>query len=154
MRIIQKLRKKKNTLKESLLKSIIYRIITITLGMLVGLILTRNIIDALYITLITESVQFGNYFIYESVWTNYHDKKLRREIEKTKEVDVKLDFDLLKEISFEFSQTSVYVREAYDSIMTYFEKLLQNENLTEIHHDIQRDKNYFELKHKDMSFIR
>jgi len=91
---------------------------------------------------------------YETIWTNYHDKRLRDKIERTREVDVKLDFDLLKEISFEFSQTDTYAKEAYEPILSFFEKLLQNENLTEIQEEVQRDKNYFVLKHKDRSFMR
>ena len=121
--------------------------------MLVLLTVTGDVIAAFSIGLVTETVQFINYFFYESIWTNYHDKRLRLKIERTREVDIKLDFDLLKEISFEFSQTNTYVKEAYESILTFFENLLQNENLAEIHEDIQRDKNFFELKHKDRSFM-
>jgi len=102
----------------------------------------------------TEIVQFINYFFYESIWTNYHDKRLRAKIERTREVDIKLDFDLLKDISFEFSQTDTYVKEAYEHILSFFAKLLQNETLAEIHEDIRRDTNFFELKHKDRSFMQ
>ncbi len=154
MKLIQKLIKKKETLKESFFKSVIYRIITIFLGMLVIFILTGNLIAAFSIGFVTESVQFINYFFYEAIWTNYHDKRLRIKIERTRKVDIKLDFDLLKEISFEFSQTDTYVKEPYESIMSFFENLLKNENLAEIYEDIQRDKVYFELKHKDRSFMR
>jgi len=122
--------------------------------MLVILLVTGNIFAAFSIGFATETVQFINYFVYETIWTNYHDKRLRIKIEKTREVDIKLDFDLLKEISFEFSQTDTYAKEAYEPILSYFEKLLQNENLAEIHQDIQRDKNYFELKHKDRHFMQ
>jgi hypothetical protein len=72
----------------------------------------------------------------------------------TREIDVKLDFDLLKDISFEFSQTDTYIKEAHDSILAFFEKLLQNKNLDEIQEDILRDKNYFKLKHKNRSFMQ
>jgi len=154
MKLIQKLIKKKETFKESFFKSIIYRIITIFLGMIVALTLTGDMIFALSIGFATETVQFVNYFVYETIWTNYHDKRLRIKIERTREVDVKLDFDLLKGISFEFSQTNTYVKEAYESIISFFEKLIQNENLVEIHEDVQRDKIYFELKHKDRRFMR
>ena len=122
--------------------------------MLVILIVTGDLLAAFSIGFATETVQFINYFFYETIWTNYHDKRLRIKIERTRKVDINLDFDLLKEISFEFSQTDTYVKEAYEPILSYFEKLLQNENLTEIHEDIQRDKEYFELKHKDRSFMR
>ena len=122
--------------------------------MIVAFTLTGDVIFALSIGLATETVQFVNYFVYETIWTNYHDKRLRIKIEKTREVDIKLDFDLLREISFEFCQTDTYVKDAYESILSFFEKLLNNENLTEIHDDIQRDKEYFEVKHKERSFMR
>ena len=155
MKIIQKLKEKKETIKESLFKSVIYRIITIFLGMLVLLILTGgDVIAAFLAGLATETVQFINYFVYETIWTNYHDKRLRIKIEKTREVDIKLDFDFLKEMSFEFSQTDTYDKEAYESVLSFFDKLLQNKNLIEIQEEVQRDKNYFELRHKARSFRR
>jgi uncharacterized membrane protein len=154
MKLIEKLIKKKDALKESFFKSVIYRIITIFLGMLVIFVVTGDLFAAFSLGFATETVQFINYFFYESIWTNYHDKRLRLKIERTREVDVKLDFDLLKDISFEFSQTNTYVKEAYDPMLSFFEKLLHNETLAEIHEDVQRDKNYFELKHKDRSFMQ
>lgn len=122
--------------------------------MLVILVVTGDLLAALSLGIATETVQFINYFFYEAIWTNYHDKRLRLKIERTRKVDIKLDFDLLKEFSFEFSQTDTYVKEAHESILSFFEKLLQNDNLAEIHEDIQRDKTYFELKHKDRSFMQ
>ncbi len=38
--------------------------------------------------------------------------------------------------------------------MAFFENLLKNENLAEIHEEIQRDRIYFELKHKDRQFMQ
>ena len=154
MKLIQKLLKKKEIIKESFFKSVIYRIITILLGMLVIFIVTGNLFAAFSIGFATETVQFVNYFFYEAVWTNYHDKRLRSKIERTRKVDIKLDFDLLKDISFEFSQTDTYTKEAYESILSFFNNLIQNEILSEIHEDIQRDKNYFELKHENRNFMR
>ncbi len=154
MKLIQKIIQKKETIKESFFKSVIYRIITIFLGMLVIFIVTGNVLAAFSIGFATETVQFVYYFFYEAVWTHYHDKRLRIKIERTRKVDIKLDFDLLKEISFEFSQTDTYVKEPYESIMSFFENLLQNENLAEIHEEIQRDRIYFELKHKNREFMK
>jgi len=154
MKLIQKLIQKKETIKESFFKSVIYRIITIFLGMLVILAVTGDLFAAFSIGFATETVQFIYYFFYEAIWTHYHDKRLRIKIERTRKVDINLDFDLLKEISFEFSQTDTYVKEPYESIMSFFFYLLQNENLAEIHDDLQRDKTYFELKHKNRGFMR
>jgi uncharacterized membrane protein len=154
MKLIQKLIQKKETIKESFFKSVLYRIITIFLGMLVIFIVTGNVLAAFSIGFATETVQFIYYFFYEAVWTHYHDKRLRIKIERTRKVDVKLDFNLLKEISFEFSQTDTYVKEPYESILSFFETLLQNENLVEIKEEIQRDRIYFELKHKNRGFMK
>ena len=122
--------------------------------MLVILAVTGDLIAAFSIGFATETVQFIYYFFYEAVWTHYHDKRLRIKIERTRKVDVKLDFNLLKEISFEFSKTDTYVKEPYESILSFFETLLQNENLVEIHEEIQRDRIYFELKHKNRGFMK
>ena len=153
MQLIEKLILKKETLKESFFKSIIYRVITIIIGMLIALIVTGDLVTAFSLGIATETVQFVYYFVYEAIWTHYHDKRLRVKIIMTKQVNIKFDFDMLKEISFDFSQTNTFVKEAYESTISFFEKLLENENLAEIHEDIQRDKNYFELKHKNRSFM-
>ena len=100
--------------------------------MLVALIITGDIIAALSLGLVTESVQFINYFIYETIWTNYHDKRLRKKIELMREVDIKFDFDLIKDMSYEFSQTKTFIKEYYDSILSFFDKLLENQYLKEI----------------------
>jgi uncharacterized membrane protein len=142
----------RENLKESLLKSIIYRIITIKLGILVVYIITGSLVAALSLGLITESVQFINYFVYESVWINFHDKRLKKRIEEMREVDVKFDFDLIKDMSYEFSQTNTFVKEHYNSILKLLDNLLKNNYLNEIHDVILRDKTYFEIKHKDRNF--
>jgi uncharacterized membrane protein len=152
MQLVKKLISKKETLKESFLKSVIYRIITIALGMLVVLIVTGDLVAAFSLGIATEAVQFVNYFVYEAIWTYYHDKRLKTQILMTKQVNLKFDFKLLKEISFDFSQTNTFIKEAYESTVSFFDKLLQNENLSEIHEDIQRDKNFFVLQHKNRSF--
>ncbi len=57
MKLIQKLIKKKDTIKESFFKSVIYRIITIFLGMLVLLAATGDVMAAFTIGFATETVQ-------------------------------------------------------------------------------------------------
>ncbi len=120
--------------------------------MLVAFIITECLAAALSLGLITEAIQFINYFIYQSVWTNFHDKRLKRKILETKEVDIKFDFELIKEISYEFSQTNTFLKEIYDSILRFFDKILQNKYLGEIYDIILKDKTYFELKHERRSF--
>ncbi|MFX1479593.1 MAG: DUF2061 domain-containing protein [Promethearchaeota archaeon] len=152
MKLKDKLIKQKEVFKESFIKSLIYRVITITLGMLVALIVTGSFTIALSVGVVTEIVQFINYFIYESIWTNFHDKRLRRKIEEMKEINLKFDFDLIKEISYEFSQTETFIEDIYESILRFYDKLLSNQYIDEIREDILRDKRYFEKKHEKRSF--
>ena len=68
MKLIQKLIEKKDTIKESFFKSVICRLITIFLGMLILLILTGgDVIAAFFTGLATETVQFIDYFVYETI---------------------------------------------------------------------------------------
>ncbi|MFW9878998.1 MAG: DUF2061 domain-containing protein [Candidatus Thorarchaeota archaeon] len=152
MKLKDKLIKQKEVFKESFIKSLIYRVITITLGMLVALIVTGSLTIALSVGVVTEIVQFINYFIYESIWTNFHDKRLRKKIEELKEINLKFDFDLIKEISYEFSQTETFIEDIYESILRFYDKLLSNQYVDEIREDILRDKKYFEKKHEKRSF--
>jgi uncharacterized membrane protein len=66
--------------------------------MLVILLVTGDLIAAFSIGFATETVQFINYFVYETIWTNYHDKRLRIKIERTREVDIKLKTFLLNSL--------------------------------------------------------
>jgi uncharacterized membrane protein len=152
MKLKDKLIKQKEVFKESFIKSLIYRVITITLGMLVALIVTGSFTIALSVGVVTEIVQFINYFIYESIWTNYHDKRLKKKIEELKEINLKFDFDLIKEISYEFSQTETFIEDIYESILRFYDKLLSNQYVDEIREDILRDKRYFKKKHEKRSF--
>lgn len=149
----KKLIESKENLKESFLKSIIYRIITVFLGMIVALIITGDLAAALSLGLITESIQFVNYFVYEAIWLNFHDKRLRKKIEEMREVDIKFDFNLIRDMSYEFSQTATFVKENYNAILRFFDNLLKNKHLNEIHEVILRDKTYFEIKHENRSFM-
>ena len=67
--------------------------------MLVAFIITGSLATAFSLGIITETVQFIYYFIYEAVWTRQHDKRLMRKIVSMGEVDIKFDFDLIKDIS-------------------------------------------------------
>ena len=70
MQLIEKLILKKETLKESFFKSIIYRVITIIIGMLIALIVTGDLVTAFSLGIATETVQFVYYFVYEAIWTH------------------------------------------------------------------------------------
>jgi hypothetical protein len=56
MKLIEKLIKNKETLKESFFKSVIYRIITVFLGMLVILTVTGDLFAAFSIGFATETI--------------------------------------------------------------------------------------------------
>ncbi|MFX1288562.1 MAG: DUF2061 domain-containing protein, partial [Promethearchaeota archaeon] len=66
--------------KNSLIKSIIYRGITLVLGTITAYILTGSIAVATGTALFTEIVQGINYFIYELVWSNVSRRKLEKRI--------------------------------------------------------------------------
>ena len=71
--------------KDTLIKSLIYRSITVLIGMLMAFILTHSIAIATSIGILTEVVQGVNYFIYELIWSNISRRKLeKRIIEKIK----------------------------------------------------------------------
>lgn len=65
----------------------------------------------------------------------------------------KFDFDLIKNMSYEFSQTATFVKENYEAILRFFYNILKNKHLNEIHDVILRDKTYFEIKHEKRSFL-
>ena len=86
--------------KESLIKSLIYRSITLVLGTLTAYILTRSIAIATGTALLTETVQVINYFAYELTWSNISrrrfEKKIINQIKK-REIDLRLDFSSIKD---------------------------------------------------------
>ena len=142
-------------LLRSLVKSIIYRIITIGLGFLVTYLITGSIADALSIGLTTESLQFGYYLGFESVWSHYDEKRLRKLISKEfrdREVDVKLTLGALTDMAKEFSQVDTFIPEVYKSIKGFFDRMLENVQLKELHEDFEKYKRSFESLHKGRGF--
>ncbi|MFX1312185.1 MAG: DUF2061 domain-containing protein [Promethearchaeota archaeon] len=136
--------------KESVIKTIIYRAITLVLGTLTVYFLTGNIALATGAALLTEAVQSINYFIYELIWSNIARKKLEKELLeriKRREITLKINFEPIKEISYELSQIDTFVPKLYLSVLHFFDSMLKNEELEEIHEEIQKYKQNFERVH-------
>lgn len=136
--------------KEALVKSLIYRGITLVLGTLTAYILTGSIAIATGTALLTEAVQAVNYFVYELIWSNVSRRRLEKEIlqkVKNREIDLKIDFASIKELAYEFSQVDTFVPKLYLSVLNFFNRMLENEQLEEIHEDLEKYKKYFLTTH-------
>jgi len=136
--------------KESVIKSIIYRAITLILGTLTVYIITGSIALATGAAILTEAVQAVNYFVYELIWSNIARKKLEKEILerlKRREINLKINFEPIREISYELSQIDTFVPKLYLSVLHFYESLLKNEELKEIHEELQVYKENFERVH-------
>lgn len=140
--------------KESLLKSIIYRIVTLMLGGLVAFFVTGDTGQALILTLITEFVQFINYFVFETIWTNIRAWRLKQKIKEMamREIALTLDFESLKEISYELSRIDTFVNDLYISILNFYNRILKNENLKDIHEEVKEHKENFITIHSGRNF--
>jgi len=142
--------------KQSLIKSIIYRSITLALGTLTAYLITGSIAVATGTALLTEAVQSVNYFVYEMVWSNVSRRKLeKRIIEKIerREIELKLDFTSIKELAYQLSQIDTFVPEIYSSTKRIFNNMLKNENLAEIHEEIKKYKEYFKTVHSGRNIM-
>lgn len=144
------MKSKKIEWKESVIKSIIYRSITLLLGTLTAYIITGSVAIATGTALLTEAVQSVNYFIYELTWSNLSRRKFEKKIIeriKRKEINLKLDFSSIKELTYQLSQIDTFVPKLYISTIRIFNNMLENEELEEIHADIKKYKENFERVH-------
>jgi len=142
--------------KESLVKSIIYRAITLVLGTLTAYIITGSIEIATGTAILTETVQAGNYFIYELIWSNLSRRKLEEKIIediRKRQIDLKIDYNSIMEIAYHMSQVDTFIPKLYLSVKKFFNKLLENEQLEEIHEEIKKYKSYFETTHAKRKLI-
>lgn len=136
--------------KESVIKTLIYRAITLVLGTLTVYFITGSIALATGAALLTETVQGVNYFIYELIWSNIARKKLEQEILeriRRKEINLKINFEPIREISNELSQIDTFVPKLYLSVLHFFDSMLENEELQEIHKELQMHKDNFKRVH-------
>ncbi|MFX1323124.1 MAG: DUF2061 domain-containing protein [Promethearchaeota archaeon] len=142
--------------KKSLVKSIIYRSITLLLGTLTVYFVTGSIAIATGVAILTESVQAVNYFAYELIWSNIARKKIEKELLqkiKRREIELKIDFASIKDLAYELSQVDTFVPKLYLSVLNFFNKMLENEDLKEIHADLENYKNYFVKIHSGRKLI-
>ena len=108
--------------KESLVKSLIYRVLTVFLGFLTAYIVTGSLITALGVALLTEFVQFIFYFVYEIIWTNLITRK--RIIEEIKQtVELQLNYNVILELAYQISQTDTFVGEVYLSARNFLKTI-------------------------------
>jgi len=138
--------------KESLLKSVIYRIITVLLGFLTAFIITGELTLAIGVAFLTEAVQFINYFIFEVVWINLITKKRLEHIIRKKIIDIEIDYDSILELAYNLSRTDTYIKEVYDSALNFFTSILTNRQLTELHPKISDYYKFFERTHSNRQF--
>ena len=142
--------------KQSLIKSIIYRALTLMLGTLTAFLITGSIEIATGTALLTEAVQGVNYFFYELVWSNISRRKLKEKIIediRKRQIDLKIDYSSIMEIAYHMSQVDTFVPKLYLSVKNFFNKLLENEQLEEIHYEIEKYKSYFETTHSKRKLI-
>ena len=142
--------------KESVVKSVIYRTITLLLGTLTAYIITGSIFIATGTALLTEAVQSVNYFIYELTWSNLSRRRLEKRIIekiKRKEINLKLHFSSIKDLAYQLSQIDTFVPKLYISTLTIFNNMLKNPELEEIHADNKTFKEHFKTVHADRKFF-
>ncbi|TFF94059.1 MAG: DUF2061 domain-containing protein [Promethearchaeota archaeon] len=141
--------------KRSIIKTIIYRIITLFLGTLTAYIGTGDIASAGGVALLTEAVQSVNYFIYEAIWSHYEERRLRREIEEemiNREIEMTINLDFLRDLSYELSRMDTFVADVYSSIIDFYNRLLKNEEIQDIHDEVLKHKAHFKKVHEGRNF--
>ena len=137
--------------KESLVKSLIYRVLTVILGFLTAFFVTGSIIIALGVALLTELVQFVFYFVYEIIWTNLITRK--RIIEELKQtIDIQLNTNVILELAYQMSQIDTFIGEIYLSTRNFLKSILKNEALKEIHEEISKYYKHFLYTHENREF--
>ncbi|MCW4031839.1 MAG: DUF2061 domain-containing protein [Candidatus Bathyarchaeota archaeon] len=138
--------------RESIIKSLIYRAITLLLGTITAYLITGSIRIATGTAILTEAVQSVNYFIYELIWSNISRRKMERMLMqklKIKQVDLKIDYSSILDLAFELSQVDTFIPKVYLSTLAFFNRLLENDQLEEIHEKIEVHKERFKSVHSN-----
>ncbi len=136
--------------KESVIKSIIYRSITLVLGFLTAYLFIGSIAIATGTAILTEAVQSVNYFVYEITWSNISRRRFEKKIIekiKRKEINLKMDYSSVLELAYQLSQIDTFVPKLYLSVKRIFKNMLKNEELVEIHEEIRKFTESFEAVH-------
>ena len=141
---------KKVEWKSSLIKSLIYRGITLVLGTITAFLITGSIAIATGTALITEVVQGFFYFTYELIWSNISRRKLEQRILNSlqiREIDLKINYTSIEELAYVLSQIDTFVPKLYLSTLNILNSMLKNEELEEIREEIQKYKDSFQRVH-------
>ena len=136
--------------KASVIKSIVYRTITLGLGTLTAYLFLGSFALATGTAFLTESVQGVNYFIFELIWSTISRRRLERKFQekyKEKKVNLEIEFSSLKEIAYDLSNVDTFIPKIYLSTLNFFNHLLENDDLIEIHNEIQTYKDHFVQVH-------
>ena len=129
--------------KITLIKSLIYRVITITLGLLTAYIVTGDFETALGLSLITESIQSLNYFGFESLWGYFYEKRIREDISKEfkkREIDLKVTIENIIDITKGFSEMDTFNPKLYNSLINFFDSSINNQNLRDFESELTEAK--------------
>ena len=141
--------------KRSLVKSVIYRIFSILTGFLIGFLLTGEFFSAVLVSIVSETIQFFNYFGYETAWSYFDEKRLRKligEEYRAKEIQLKLSLESINTIAREFSQIDTFTPRIHKSVSNFYNMILENKEMKELHDDFRKYKNSFDFAHKDRGF--
>ena len=141
--------------KRSIIKTLIYRMLTLVLGTLTNYAITQDIGAAGLATILTEAVQSVNYFIYEAIWSHYEERRLRRKIEEemlNREIEMTINLDFLRDLSYELSRMDTFVVDVYNSIINFYNRLLKNEEIQDIHDEVLKHKVHFKKAHEGRNF--
>ena len=141
--------------KLTIIKSIVYRLITISLGLLTAYIIMGNFKEALGVSLVTELIQSMNYFGFESVWTFFQEKRIRKSVEqefRKRIVDFKLTIGMVVDISKQFADLDTFNPQIYKSFIKFFETALENPELDEFKDQILESKSNFEALNQGKDF--
>ena len=136
--------------KGSIIKSIIYRAITLALGTLTAYIFLGSIALATGTALFIETVQGVNYFVFELLWSTFERRRLERKFQEkyeVKKVNLEIEFSSIKEIAYDLSNVDTFVPKIYLSTLNFFNHLLKNDDLEEIHDELQGYKDHFVQVH-------
>lgn len=132
--------------KASIIKSIVYRAITLGLGTLTAYLFLGSIALATGTAFLTEAVQGVNYFIFELIWSTFSRRRLERKFQEKyqeKKINLEIEFSSLKEIAYDLSNVDTFIPKIYLSTLNFFNHLLENDGLEEIHNEIQSYKDHF-----------
>ena len=136
--------------KGSIIKSIVYRAITLGLGTLTAYLFLGSFALATGTAFLTEAVQGVNYFIFELIWSTISRRRLERKFQekyKEKKVSLEIEFSSIKEIAYDLSNVDTFIPKIYLSTLNFFNHLLENDDLNEIHNEIQTYKDHFVQVH-------